>query len=117
MKRLGRWLVALITLLFGRFARRRAEKRERERIVRSGSQDRPAENLVLVLLGIAILFAAGFIVTYAEYSPSGLPNELLGICIGGCLLSIAAALAVVGKRLVVTEELEDEYPERHEPAQ
>jgi ubiquinol-cytochrome c reductase iron-sulfur subunit len=30
-----------------------------------------------------------------------------------CLLFIAAALAVVAKRLVVTEELEDEYPEDH----
>jgi ubiquinol-cytochrome c reductase iron-sulfur subunit len=66
-----------------------------------------------VLLAIAILFALGFVVTYAEFSPGGLPNELLGICLGACLLFIGAALTVVSKRLVVTEELEDGYPEEH----
>jgi ubiquinol-cytochrome c reductase iron-sulfur subunit len=60
-----------------------------------------------------VLWAAGFVVTYAEFSPHGLPNELLGVCLGFCLLFLAAALTVVGKRLVVTEEIEEEYPEEH----
>ena len=43
-------------------------------------------------------------------------NALLGICIGASLVCIGAALTVVAKRLVVTEELEDDYPSEH-PAQ
>ena len=118
MRRLRRWLVAFGALLFGWLLRRKPDdERERDPIVAEGSPERGAENLVLVLLGIAILFAAGFIVTYAEYGVGRMPNELLGICLGGCLLFIAAALAVVAKRLVVTEELEDEYPQPHEQEQ
>ena len=117
MKRLLRWVVALGALLYGRMLRRRREKRERRRIVPAGTPERSAENLVLALLGVATLFAIGFIVAYAEYSPRSLPNELLGICLGMCFLFIAAALAVVAKRLVVTEELEDKYPKVHEEEQ
>ncbi len=111
--RVWRWLVAFVTLLVGRRLRRKAKKEEQERIVPEGTPERRAENLVLVLLGVATLFALGFIVTYAEFSPAGLPNELLGICLGMCLLFIGAALTVVAKRLVVTEELEDDYPQEH----
>jgi ubiquinol-cytochrome c reductase iron-sulfur subunit len=34
----------------------------------------------------------------------------LGVCLGGAFLFIALALAVVAKRLVVSEEVEEEYP-------
>lgn len=110
-----RWLVALMTLLFGRLVRRHrtAEPERGERIVPAGSPERRAETVVLVLLGIATVFALGFVVVYAEFSAAGMSNELLGICLGMCLLLIGAALTVVAKRLVVTEELEDEYPEEH----
>jgi ubiquinol-cytochrome c reductase iron-sulfur subunit len=114
--RLWRWLVALIVLISGRRARQRQrqdEEEQRERIVAAGSPERAAENAVLILLAIASLFAIGFVVTYAVFSPHALPNELLGICLGMCFLFIAAAFAVIAKRLVVTEELEDEYPEEH----
>jgi ubiquinol-cytochrome c reductase iron-sulfur subunit len=114
--KLWQWLVALILGLFGRRKRRSPgspESQDQTRIVAEGSPQRRAENIVLVLLGVAIVFALGFVVVYAEFSPAGLPNELLGICLGMCLLFIAAALTVVAKRLVVTEELEDEYPAEH----
>src|SRR5436305_4980642 len=108
-----RWLVALATLLFGRFFRRRQQKQDEQRIVAKGAPERRAENVVLVLLAIAALFAIGFIVTYAEFSPSGIPNELLGMCLAGSFAFIAAALAVLARRLVVTEQLEHEYPQEH----
>jgi ubiquinol-cytochrome c reductase iron-sulfur subunit len=111
--KLWQWLAALLTLLFRRVARRHTEDEDAARIVAEGTPQRRAENVVLVLLGIASLFAIGFVVTYAEFSPARLPNELLGICLGMCLLCIGAALTVVAKRLVVTEELEDDYPEEH----
>lgn len=117
------WLVALLATLAGLWRRRRESDSEASsgsnaaststRIVAAGTPERRAENVVLVLLGIAILFALGFTVTYAEFSPGGLPNELLGICLGMSLVFIGAALTVVAKRLVVTEELEDDYPEEH----
>ena len=111
-----RWIAALFALLFGWLRRRHGDDGDEgggERIVPAGSPDRRAENWVLVLLGIAILWAIGFVVAYAAFSPSGLPNELLGVCLGACLLFIATALTVVARRLVVTEELEEEYPTEH----
>jgi ubiquinol-cytochrome c reductase iron-sulfur subunit len=111
-----RWVVALFALLFGRIRRQRSEGGDSgsdERIVPEGSPERQAENWVLAFLAMAVLWAAGFVVAYAEFSPTGLPTELLGICLAGCLLSITAALTVVAKRLVVTEELEEEYPTEH----
>jgi ubiquinol-cytochrome c reductase iron-sulfur subunit len=108
---LRKLLVALGTLLFGRWERRREEEAERERIVPAGSPNRGAENLVLLFLGLAVLFALGFIVAYAEFGSQTLPNELLGVCLGGAFACIATAFTIVAKRLVVTEELEDDYPE------
>jgi ubiquinol-cytochrome c reductase iron-sulfur subunit len=112
-----RWPVAVATLLLGRRTRRQLgagrAAEEASRIVPAGTPERRAENVVLVLLGMAILWAIGFVVVYAQWSPLKLPNELLGLCLGMCLASIATALAVVAKRLVVTEEIEDEYPEVH----
>ena len=115
--KLWRWLVAIVTLMFGRLLRRRpragGEADDGERIVPAGTPERRAENVVLALLGLAVLWALGFVVTYAEWSPSQLPNELLGICLGMSLACIGGALTVIAKRLVVTEELEDEYPQEH----
>ena len=118
--RVFRWIATLFAVLFGRLLRSRSSEADGGsdgRIVPEGSPARRAENWVLVLLGIAVLWAIGFIVTYAEFSPTGLPTELLGICLGACLLFIAAALTVVAKRLVVNEEIEEEYPSEHPKAQ
>jgi ubiquinol-cytochrome c reductase iron-sulfur subunit len=109
----GRWLVAILTLLFGRFRRRKLEKAKSERIVPEGEPSTQAEIVVVALLGIATLFAIGFIVSFAEWGTLQLPNEVLGVCLGGACLFIALALTVVAKKLVVTEELEEEYPTEH----
>jgi ubiquinol-cytochrome c reductase iron-sulfur subunit len=115
MRFLWRLLVALGTLLFGWAGRVTRRARHRERIVAEGSPSRQAENLVLFLLGTAVLAAIGFIVVYAEYSPRRIPNELLGVCLAVALGSIAGALAVVAKRLVVTEQITEEYPPEGHP--
>ena len=112
-----RFVVAMLTLLFGRAARRRTEAKQEQRIVPEGTPERRAENVVLVLLGLATLCAVGFTVAYAEFSPNGLPNELLGICLGVCCACISVAFLVVARRLVVTEQIAHDYPREHEEEQ
>ena len=74
---------------------------------------RTAELTVLALLAIATLCAIGFIFVYAYFSPGGMPNTLLGISLGLCLIFIASALGIVGKQLVPSGEQEDDYPQEH----
>jgi ubiquinol-cytochrome c reductase iron-sulfur subunit len=116
--RAWRWLLALGAWLLGRRrAKQELEAADEGRIVPPGPPERGAENLVVTLLGIATLFAVGFVVTYAEWAPVKIPNELLGVCLGGAFLFIAVALAVVAKRLVVSEEVEEEYPGQNQEEQ
>jgi ubiquinol-cytochrome c reductase iron-sulfur subunit len=104
-----RWLLTLLSL--GRLARRRKrEESDEERIVPRGSPERGAENLVLLLFVLTMVFAGGFLFIYAYYNAPTMPNELLGICIGGALACLGGAFLVIGKKLVVSEELDEEYP-------
>ena len=83
----------------------------RERIVPAGTPQPRAELLAIGLLLFGALCAAAFV---AVYVLDRLPRQtqLLGLSLGLALLSVAAALIVTGKRLVVTEELEHDYPPR-----
>lgn len=111
-----RWLLALLAL--GRRGRRRARaESDEQRIVPKGSPERGAENLVLLFFVLTMLFAAGFLFVYAYFSASAMPNELLGLCLGGALVCLGAAFLVIGRRLVVSEELDDEYPGENPEAQ
>jgi ubiquinol-cytochrome c reductase iron-sulfur subunit len=103
-----RWLIALFVLLLGRL-RRRPRVPGEERIVEPGAPDRGAENLVLLLFGCAALSGAAFPVVYAFDS---IPHQtqFLGLALGLALAFIAAACVVIASRLVVTEELEEDYP-------
>jgi ubiquinol-cytochrome c reductase iron-sulfur subunit len=87
---------------------------EQERIVPRGSRQPRAELLALVLLAFGVVCAVAFVAVYAL---DRLPRQtqLLGLSLGLALLSIAAALIVIGKRLVVTEELEHGYPVQEHP--
>jgi ubiquinol-cytochrome c reductase iron-sulfur subunit len=80
------------------------------RLIPEGDTSPRSEYLVVALLSLAVLLACGFIVTYAEFSPQQMPNWLLGMCVAGSLMSVAAALIVFARRLVVTEEIEEDYP-------
>jgi ubiquinol-cytochrome c reductase iron-sulfur subunit len=85
----------------------------RERIVEEGEPDRAAELIVVALLLAATACALMFVVVYAL----GWSNltQWLGLCLGGALIFLAAALIVFGQRLVVTEQLEEDYPPVGEP--
>ena len=102
-----RWLVAAVVLLLGR-GRARARLRGRDRIVPPGFPDRRAENAVVALFALAALSAVGFTVVYAVES---IPNQtqFLGLALGLAFAFVAAACILLGKRLVVTEDNEEEY--------
>jgi ubiquinol-cytochrome c reductase iron-sulfur subunit len=107
------WLVASAVLLLRR-RRPRLKPGERERVVPTGEPSPGAELLALCLLGAAIVCAAGFIAVYA-YDGTPHQTQFLGLSLGLSLLCIAAALIVTAKRLIVTEEIEDEYPLEEHP--
>jgi len=84
---------------------------EEPRIVEPGEPDPRAEAAVIVLLLLAAAAAVLFVVAYAlEWS-----TQVLGGALGASLALVAAALLVVGARLVVTEELAEEYPRTGTP--
>jgi quinol---cytochrome c reductase iron-sulfur subunit len=82
----------------------------RKRIVAKGEPEPRAELVFVALLLLCAIFAVGFIVVYATGS---WPNrtQFEGIALGGSLAFLAAALILMAKKLVVSEELPEEYPE------
>jgi ubiquinol-cytochrome c reductase iron-sulfur subunit len=110
-----RWLIALIVLLLGK-RRRAALLRRRERIVPPGAPDRRAELGVVALFFAAAICGAAFPVIYAIES---IPNQtqFLGLSLGLCLAFLSAASILLAKRLVVTEELEEEYSAPEHPTE
>jgi ubiquinol-cytochrome c reductase iron-sulfur subunit len=86
---------------------------ERPPIVAPGEPDPRAEAVVIALLLLAAAAAILFVVAYAlDWS-----TQALGGALGGSLALLAAALIVVGARLVATEELEEPYPPAGTPEQ
>ena len=104
-----KWVVSGLVLLLGR---RKRKLRREERIVAAGAPSPAAELWVAVLLLLAAVCAGGAIAAYAFDS---LPHrtQYLGLGFGLSCLLFAAALTVVSKKLVVEEELEDEYSVEH----
>jgi ubiquinol-cytochrome c reductase iron-sulfur subunit len=103
-----RWLIAALVLVLARRHRRPRVDSE-GRILPTAAPDRGAENLVVLLFGCATVCAVAFPVVYAVDS---IPNQtqFLGLALGLALAFLAAASLVIGKKLVVTEELEEDYP-------
>lgn len=79
------------------------------RILPTAERQPRAELAVIALLLLAALCSTGFIVIYADTS---IPHttQFLGLSLGLAFVALAAALVVVARRLVVTEELEHDYP-------
>jgi ubiquinol-cytochrome c reductase iron-sulfur subunit len=89
--------------------RRKPRLPERERLVATGAPSPGWELVALMLLGATALCGAAFIAVYAL---DRLPRQtqLLGLSLGLAFVLLAAALIVTAKHLIVTEELEDDYP-------
>jgi ubiquinol-cytochrome c reductase iron-sulfur subunit len=114
MSRAGNAIVSLLVLLLGR--RRRGA--DGSRIATAEPPNASAEIAVLLLLGLSALGALGFILVYAFADSLPDVTQLLGLSLGLALLALAAALVVVGLKLVPTEEIAEEYPPReHEQEQ
>src|SRR4051794_2783705 len=105
-----RWLIGLFVA--ARTVRELAHTPEDPpRIVAAGDPDPRAELVVVVLLLLSAAGAVLFVVAYAlDWS-----TQALGGTLGGSLALLAAALIVVAKRLIVTEELPESYPEVGDP--
>jgi ubiquinol-cytochrome c reductase iron-sulfur subunit len=99
------WIVLVLGLLG---LRRGAGRRENEeRVVEPGAPQPRAEAAAIVLLLLAAAASAGFVVAYALDAST----QVLGATLAGALGFIAAALIVAAKRLVVSEQLSEEYSE------
>jgi ubiquinol-cytochrome c reductase iron-sulfur subunit len=111
--RLKRWFVSALVLLIGR-RRERPPQPERERVVPAGSPEPRAELLAIAFLAASTLCAVAFI---AFYALDRLPKQtqLLGGALGLSFLFLGAAFVVSSKRLVVSEQVEHDYPAAEHP--
>jgi ubiquinol-cytochrome c reductase iron-sulfur subunit len=113
MTRLKDWLVAGALLVVSR-GNRKPKEPAPPRIVAAGSKQPGAESLLLALLAAVTIASIAFIVLYAI---DGIPHrtQLLGLALGLALALLAAACAVIARRLVADEEIRDSYPETAHP--
>jgi ubiquinol-cytochrome c reductase iron-sulfur subunit len=102
-------IVSGVVLLLSR-RRRRGPSEEDTRLVPALPPNPAAAVAVLALLGLSSLSALGFILIYAFADSLPAATPLLGTSIGLAFLFLAAALVVVGLKLVPTEEIAEEYP-------
>jgi len=109
-------VVSGLVLLLGR-RRRRKPNPDETRIVPALPPNPAAELAVLGLLGLSSLSAVGFILIYAFADSLPAETPLLGATIGLAFLFFAAALIVVGLKLVPQEEIAEEYPPNEHPGE
>jgi uncharacterized membrane protein len=84
-------------------------RQKADRVVPEGGRNMGAETAAILLLLLASLCSVAFIVVYVV---DRIPNQtqFLGLALGLSLVFLAAALIITGRKLVVTEELVEEYP-------
>jgi quinol---cytochrome c reductase iron-sulfur subunit len=115
MSRARNGIVSALVLLLGR-GRRRHRKEERP-LVPEGPPSPRAELAALALLGLSGIFAMAFVLVYAFASHLPANNELFGLTLGGAFIFLAAALIVVGLKLVPNEEVTEAYPPWEHPGE
>jgi ubiquinol-cytochrome c reductase iron-sulfur subunit len=106
------FLVATAVLLFGRG---RPKLPARERIIPDKPPKPGWELVALSLLGLGALAAIAFPIVYglARHIPH--ETQFLGLSLGLSFVLIGAALVVTGRHLIVTEEIEEDYPAEEHP--
>jgi len=108
-------IVAALVLLLGRGKRRRHT--EDTPLVQPGPPNTRAELAALVLLGLSAMSALGFVLVYAFAGHLPATTQLFGLTLGGALIFFAAALIVVGIKLVPNEEVTEAYPPWEHPGE
>jgi ubiquinol-cytochrome c reductase iron-sulfur subunit len=107
-------LIAALVLLAHRRRPRPLGPGERERVVPPGPENPGWELTAVFLLLAGAVCAVAFVAVYVlDRLPAH--TQLLGLSLGLSFLFIAAALIVTAHRLIVTEELEDDYPAAEHP--
>jgi ubiquinol-cytochrome c reductase iron-sulfur subunit len=114
VSRVRRLAAGLALAAVRRRARAPLRPGERERIVPAGPPEPRGELVVVALLGLGSVCAIAFVSVYAFDRIPG-QTQYLGLSLGLALLSFAAALIVLAKRLIVTEEIEEDYPALDHP--
>jgi ubiquinol-cytochrome c reductase iron-sulfur subunit len=106
------FLVSTAVLLFGRG---RPKLPARERIIPDKPPKPGWELVALSLLGLGALAAIAFPIVYglARHIPH--ETQFLGLSLGLSFVLIGAALVVTGRHLIVTEEIEEDYPAEEHP--
>jgi ubiquinol-cytochrome c reductase iron-sulfur subunit len=115
---MGRAKDALLAglLLLARKRTRRLWPGQRERLIPPAPENPGSELLASLLFLAAAACGVAFIVVYVlDRLPAH--TQLLGLSLGLACLFVAAALIVTAKRLIVTEELEDDYPAQEHRAE
>jgi ubiquinol-cytochrome c reductase iron-sulfur subunit len=108
VSRVKDWLVAASVLVLGK-RRRTLRRRETPRVVAPGAHRPGAELGAAAAFGFAAVCAIAFVVVYAlDRLPAH--TQLLGLCLGLSLASIALAFLFLA-RVVPEEEIEDTYRE------
>jgi ubiquinol-cytochrome c reductase iron-sulfur subunit len=93
---------------------RRKPRRDAARIVPDQGPNPGAETAAILLLFLSGLCGVAFVVVYVlDRIPH--QTQFLGLAIGGAFVFLAAALITTGLKLIVTEELADEYPPNEHP--
>ena len=114
MSRVKDALLSALVLLVGRAAP--SARPDREPLVEQGSPSPGWELVVLILLA---LVAGCAIVFMAVFSFEGLAHQTqyLGLALGAAFVLLAAICIVIANKLIVTEELEEDYPDLEHPAE
>ena len=112
MSRLKDALVSAVVLLAGRG---RPKLPERERIVPEKPSQPGWELVALALLGLAVVSGLAFPVIYALGDHWRHETQYLGLALGLALVLFGAAMIVTARQLIVTEEIEDDYPPDEHP--
>ncbi|HKC77844.1 MAG TPA: hypothetical protein VKB70_05595, partial [Gaiellaceae bacterium] len=115
MTRIRNAIISALVLLLGR--RRRRPRPDETRLVPEQPPHLAAELGVLALLGLSSLAALGFVLLYAFGKSIPDETQFLGAALGLSLMFLAAALIVVGLKLVPTEEVAEEYPPHEHPSE
>jgi ubiquinol-cytochrome c reductase iron-sulfur subunit len=111
MSRIKALLIAVAVLLVGR-GRPNRERTLEHSSVPPGRADRRAENHVLLIFGGVTVCGVAFIVFYA-IDKLGHQTQWLGLALGLAFALLTLACIVIARRLVVTEELPEPYPDDH----